>query len=203
MSRGNTTAMDAALAAQVKRLAILGDFDFDSGVVRLWSGEGTLAWGAESYLGVGSLLGVEFPEENGDGAANGATFTLSGVDGSWVSLGLTENYQGRACTLYYGLLDGAGALVADPVPFFPGVMDRMDIDDAGDTCVVRLSVERSALDNRAPGGLYDDETQQRLFAGDRGFEFVAGLEEKAIHWGVPGALPAPRVPIPLPGGRER
>lgn len=187
MSRGNTAAMDTALEGQVLRWGILGLFEFDSGDVRLWSGEGNLTWGADVFQGVGTLLDVEFPEEANDGSATGATFVLSGVDPVWDALALTENYQNRPCTLWFAAFDESGVIVADPIPFFPGVTDVMSLLDDADNSEVRLSVERSALDNRAPGLLYDDKTQQRLFPGDKGFELLTGQEERMIHWGVPGA----------------
>lgn len=175
--------MNAALDGSVSRPAILGEMEFASGTVRLWSGMGDLVYDSNTYTGVGALLGVEFPEESSDGSSTGATFTLSGIDSSWNSLALTENYQGRDCTLYYLEFDSNWDIVADPIRFFKGVMDQMTIQDEGSTSVVSLSVERENYDSRAENSLYDDQEQKRRFPGDRGFEFLPAMQEINLHWG--------------------
>lgn len=204
MSRGNTVAMDAALAGVVSRPAILAKMAFASGDVFMWSGVGDLVWNGDTYGGVGAMLSADFGEEAADGTTSGASFSISGVDSSWVAVALTENYQGRDFLLYYGELDAGGALIADPLLFFRGVMDQMSLEDSGESSVVTLSVERRRYDNRPPNALYDDKTQQRRFAGDKGFEFLPGLQERVLNWGVPGepGQGGPRLPTVLPGGRE-
>jgi hypothetical protein len=179
--------MQTALAGAVCRPVVLAEFEFDSGTVNLWSGMGDLVWDSKTWSGVGALIGVEFPEESIDGVISGATFSLTGVDNAWISIGLSENAQGRAATLWYAERDDAGVIISDPIKFFSGVMDVMPIVAGESTCTIQLTIERRTYDQRPEGSLYDNESQQRKFPNDKGLEFIPALQEKQVSWGVPSS----------------
>ncbi len=185
MSRDLTVAMGAALDGAVSRPAFFARFGFDSGVVRLWTGAGSVDFDGESYLGAGDLIGYELPQESNGQRQSGVTLTLSGIESTWISLGLAENYQGRTCEIWYAELDETAAVVSSPLRLFKGLVDTMTIQETGETCTVALAVERAGIDFRADNSRYDHEDQQRRFAGDLGFEFLPTLEELEIPWGVP------------------
>ena len=48
-----------------------------------------------------------------------------------VASALTTAYQGRDLNVYVGVLDTAGAVVADPIKIFAGKMDVMTVEDNG------------------------------------------------------------------------
>lgn len=202
MSRNLSPAMVNAVTGQVHHPLFLVKCEFASGTTRVWTGTGTISYASEDYLGLGHLLGVDLPEEASDGAANGATLTLSGVDSSWNSLVYNENYQGRACSIFYGELTDAGVLIADPILIFKGVMDVMTVVDGRQTSNISLTVERRTLDPRPVGGRYDHQDQLRRYPGDLGLQYMAGIQEKEVFWGgkregggtggsAPGGGPAP------------
>jgi hypothetical protein len=160
--------------------------------VYLWSGYGNLVYNSTTYLGLGTLGTISPLEETTDLAARGLTLRLSGVPTANVSLALTENYQGRECSIMFGALSPtAGTLIASPVTVFAGRMDVMQITDDGNTAEITMTAESKLMDFKRPREIrYTDEEQQQLFPGDVGLEFVNDIQEKAIFWGNPNQTQA-------------
>jgi hypothetical protein len=160
--------------------------------VYLWSGYGNLVYNSTTYLGIGTLGTISPLEETTDLAARGLTLRLSGVPTANVSLALTENYQGRECSIMFGALSPtAGTLIASPVTVFAGRMDVMQITDDGNTAEITMTAESKLMDFKRPREIrYTDEEQQQLFPGDVGLEFVNDIQEKAIYWGNPNQTQA-------------
>lgn len=158
-----------------------------STTVNLWTGYGNLVYNSTTYLGLGTLGTISQVEETTDLAARGITMKLSGVPTANVALALTEDYQGKECSILFGALSPtAGTLIASPVTIFSGRMDVMQITDDGQTAEITMSAESRLMDFKRPRELrYTDEEQQNLFAGDLGLEFVNDIQEKAIYWGNP------------------
>jgi hypothetical protein len=112
------------------------------------------------------------------------------VPSALIAVALTENYQGKACSVLFGALDASGVLVASPITIFAGRMDVMAINDDGRTSTIGLSAENKLVDFRRPREVrYTHEEQQNLYPpgpgtpGDLGLEFVNAIQEKQIYWG--------------------
>jgi hypothetical protein len=162
---------------------LLASFSFST-PVNLWSGYGTITVSGTGYQGIGTLGTISPVEETTDLAARGINFQLSGIPSSYVSLALTENYQGKACSVLFGALDATGALVSSPVTIFAGRMDVMSINDDGQNATILMSAENKLVDFRRPREVrYTHEEQQNLHPGDLGLEFVNAIQEKQIYWG--------------------
>jgi hypothetical protein len=188
MARSLTTGFKNHIAGVSVTPILLFYADFPSGAVRVWSGYGNLSWGGNTYTGVGNFGGVDRVDESSDQSAKGIVFSLSGIPSSLITIALADAYQGRTCTLWLGALDSTGAVIADPYQFFSGRMDVMEIEDGGDTATIRLTGENRLIDlNRPRARRYTHEDQQIDYAGDLGLEYVAGLQDKKIYWGVAGA----------------
>ena len=154
--------------------------------VRLWSGYGTLTYNSVGYLGMGTLGTISQVDETTDLAARGITMQLSGVPTAYISLALTEDYQGRKCSVMFGALSTTASLIASPITVFSGYMDVMSISDDGNTAAIQMTAENRLVDFRRVRELrYTDEEQQNLFTGDLGLEFVTAIQDKAIYWGNP------------------
>jgi hypothetical protein len=168
---------------------LLASFSFST-PVRLWSGYGTITVGAVTYQGIGTLGTISPVEETTDLSARGINFQLSGVPSAYVAIALTENYQGRECSVLFGALDSSGALVASPVTIFAGRMDVMSVNDDGQEASIIMTAENKLVDFRRPREVrYTHEEQQNLYPpgpgtpGDLGLEFVNAIQEKQIYWG--------------------
>ena len=166
------------------------DLAFDSGNLRLWTGYGDKTINSQTYVGTGSLLAIDGLEEASDLSAKGTTLTLSGLDTSIVSYALTEEYQGRLVTIYWGI-------GTETVEVFSGFMDKMSIEDIGETATVSLSVESRLITlERARVRRYTSESnaavrlRKWLDNGNTGtpavdtfFDWVTKLQDKQIVWG--------------------
>jgi hypothetical protein len=165
MARDLTAGMTSAIVAPVVAPVFLFFADFPSGAVRAWTGFGNLTFDGDTYIGVGDFGGVERVDESTDLRANGCRFTLSGIPSSLLSAALSDDYQGRTCSLFLGVLDlSSGALIADPYQVFSGRMDVMTIEDGADTASIGLDAENRLIDLYRPRETrYTNEEQQTLF----------------------------------------
>lgn len=201
MTRGLSPAYLTALADQVVRPVLFFEGEFPSGTLRLWSGVGSVTWNAQTWTGAGSLLGIGEMEEASDVAAAGWAVTLSGVPLPLVALAITDARQGLPGRVWLGLLDASGAIIADPSLAAGGRLDVPQINDGADSCTITISYEGRLIDlGRAREYRYTHESQQLIAPGDRGFEYVAGLQDRQITWGMNqgsgGGTVAPRAPAP-------
>jgi len=185
MSRTLAAAVATAVADDNIRAAVLTYFNFDSGVIRFWTGIGPLVWSGDTFTGAGSLGGIGAIEETTEIKATGLTFTLSGIPSSLITIALDEDYQGRACTCWIAFFDSNWALITDPVQVFSGRMDTMALSDDGENATIVVAAENRLVDLDRPNNvLYmTNNDQQALYPGDRGLEYVPAMQEAVIVWG--------------------
>jgi hypothetical protein len=170
------------MAASVVKPAIFVEAEFAASTVRVWSGYGEITAGGQTWGGAGGLLDVSLIGETQEVRAQGVTVTLSGIPSQMLAIALGENYHGRLARIYLGFF--ADEEPTDLHPLFSGRMDVMSVIEGPETATVTLSIENRLIDLERPAPvLYTDETQQRLFPGDRGLEFVEGLTNVTLTWG--------------------
>ena len=88
--------------------------------------------------------------------------------------------------LYRALFLLAGRRDAGRTPycFFQGRVDVPTIDDSAVTATVSLALENRLVDfERGRVRFYDSLTQNTFFPGDKGFDYVAALQDQKIFWG--------------------
>lgn len=179
-----TTATKSAAIATETAPVLLCELEFPSSPVRVWSGYGTLSWDGKDFSGVATLGKVSEIEETSDVSAKGITLSLVGIPSDILALSFSENYQNRPGRLWLGFMNFSAVLIADPVRIFAGRMDVMSTDDNGETGTLKLTLENNLIDLARPRERrYTDEDQQIDYPGDRGLEYVAGLQNKEIYWG--------------------
>lgn len=186
MSRTLSTAMQSMATAEVVRPIYLVDMEFTSGSIYLWSGLGDLTFNSNTYIGAGDLLSIGSLQENTELTATGAKITLGGIKQSLLSLARDEPYQGRPIKIRLGGFDENGDLIASPVIVFSGFMDVMTISDNGETSTITVSAENKLIAfQKTAVRRYTAEDQKIDHPTDKGFEFVAKIQEKEIIWGRP------------------
>lgn len=185
MARDVTAAFITAVTAGVIYPAFLVELEFPSATIRLWTGYGDLSWNSQTWTGSGGLLSVGFAEETQELEAKNAVIEMNGAPDSVVALALAEDgYQGRPARIWFALFDSTRALVNDPSRHFSGMMDTMTIVDDPERPVIQLSCEDDmAALNRPRERRYTHEDQQIDYPGDKGFEFVASMQDREIKWG--------------------
>lgn len=180
MSRDITTPVANAVEAAEIAPFMAVDIDLDGGALYLWTGYGDLTIGAKTYLGAGQLLSLSSVEETTEIEAKGASLTLSGIPSSFISAALTQPYQGRECRIYFGVTNSP----ADYVEVFAGELDQMNVVEAADTATIQVTAENVLVRLERPAvRRFTDQDQKSRYPGDRGLEFVAGLQDKEIFWG--------------------
>lgn len=181
--RGLTNDMVTEVSASQLSPILLASLSFAT-PVHIWTGYGTITVGSTAYLGIGTLGSISPVEETTDLAARGISMQLSGVPTAMLAVALTENYQGRECSVLFGALEASGALVSSPVTIFSGRMDVMSINDDGQNATIGMTAENKLVDFRRPREVrYTDQEQKNLFPSDKGLEFVTAIQEKQIYWG--------------------
>lgn len=184
MSRFLSVSMGNVSTAEIVRPIVLVEAQFDSGTVFLWSGLGDLSWNAHTWQGTGALLKVDAVQETVEVKAVGTRITLNGIDTSMLGKAQNEDYQGRILKIYLGALDDSGSVISSPIVIFSGRMDVMTITDAGDTASIEVTVENRFIDfERTKERRYTDQDQKIEYPTDKGFEFVASIQDKEILWG--------------------
>ena len=132
MSRTLTSGMVDVTVAPVVRPAYFVRMVFDSGespnVLNLWSGVGDLAYGGNTYTGVGDLLSISAVTETSDISATGINVAITGIKSSFIVIAKDHEYQGRPLTVSLGAFNSSGSLIADPVIVFSGFMDDQGLD---------------------------------------------------------------------------
>jgi hypothetical protein len=180
MSRDITSAVLNALDDAVIQPFFAVDLDFDSGSLYLWSGYGELVIGGKTYLGVGQLLNISSIAETTEMEAKGATISVSGIPSSFLSVALTEPYQGRECRIYFGVTSSP----SNYVEVFSGELDQMNIEEQVETANISVVAENVLVKLERPVvRRFTNEDQKSRFPNDRGLEFVASLQDKEIFWG--------------------
>jgi hypothetical protein len=163
--------------------AILADLDFSSGIVRVHDGSGTLSFGGNAYLGVGTFAGVDVVDENVDFVARGIKLTLSGVDSAFVTSTMDEVYQNRNVILYLGFVNNAtGALIDTPETLWEGRMNQMSIKLSKGSAIIELTCEHRL--RREPRiARYTDSDQKLSYEGDSFFDLLHSIRGFVSKWG--------------------
>lgn len=176
-----------AAAAETIHPVLFAKLEFDGGDVLVHSELGDLAFGGDTYTGIGRLGSIGTAEEVSDLSRTPITLTLSGIPGDVVGIVFNEHYQGRRATIYLGYLDlTSRQLVADPTILYRGRMDVADLEE-GKTFAVTIAVEsRLAAWDKPLVRRYNDADQQARYPGDTGLRFVEQAADKPVVWGGPG-----------------
>lgn len=185
MPRPNiTTDQIAALNASTVRPALFVQATFRSGPIFVWTGLGSIAWNGQTWVGLGALGSVSTIEEGTTVEAKGITLTLSGIDANLLTMVMGEFQVGLPVTVYLGLFDSNGALIDTPLTMWAGMMDQPTIDIDGQKASISIACENKLIEmNVAVDRRYTAEDQQIDFPGDKGFNFVNGIQDVTIYWG--------------------
>lgn len=179
--RDLTPALKASFESKVVYPCLLFKMDTAAGAVYIWSGIGDLTWDSMTFQGAGHLATVDVIPETTDLTANGINVSLSGIPTEFLSLVLNSTQNRYNATLWFGALDASGSLVADPYQIFQGLTDVPQIQEDADTCSITIACESKYSDlNRARVDYYTPEDQKRIDPTDKGFDFVAGLQNASI-----------------------
>lgn len=181
-SRDLSTVLLNALDDEVIKPFFAVQFDFDSGPVRAWTGVGEATIDGNTYTGTGTLLDISSVEETAEMAVRGASLRMTGIPSELLSLALQEPYQGRTCSIYFGVI--SGAVYSNLTQLFTGYMDEMNIEEGADSATIEMTVENKLVDlERSRVRRFSSGYQKTKYPDDKGLDFVEDLQDKEIIWG--------------------
>ena len=185
MSRdGLSGDMVTEFEASTLRPIFIFEGTFASSVLRLWDGFGNLTWDSHTWLGNGWFKGMSDVSEDGKLTSKGIDVLLSGVPQSLISLILSEQRHSARGKVWLGCLDSFGAIVDAPYMLFEGGLSSPRINDSTDTAEIVLSYEDDLIILQKSKSLrYNNDAQKALFPLDKGFEYVASLQDWKGFWG--------------------
>lgn len=156
---------------------------FDSGTIRVWSGLGDLTVDSNTYTGAGDLLSVSEITDTNEISSAGVSISLSGMNQDILDIALTENFQNRVVNIRLGFLTGKNESVGS-MQVYSGRITNFTISDGPRNNIITIELENRLVDFERPTNLrYTKESQQNLFNGDKGLDFVVSLQEADITWG--------------------
>ncbi|MDH6229605.1 hypothetical protein M2281_000177 [Mesorhizobium soli] len=187
------------LSQTTVRLDLLVEFQFTSGITRVWNGNTELQSGIEGgnskiwkpMYGSGQIDGLSLPT---GATAESVNFTVSGIPEDKIGLlakALEESPQvaQRLVTVYLQLFDADWQPFGVPIGIWWGFMQPPRVarsqmqDTEGAVQSVSLTAE-NAFFNRArpPYGRYTDRDQQKRAPGDKFLQFVPSLLFKTFEY---------------------
>ena len=184
MNRGLTTAMQTATSTRVVRPVFLVDLNFQSGDLKICSGNQSVIWNG-TWQASGSLMNISKTPETTDLQAAGTSVILSGIPTSNLSLILGETYRNREATIYLACIASSDfSIVADPVILYEGKMDQMPIQEGAETSTIQINIENKLISlENAKNLKWTDQAQKSIDPTDKGCEYVAGLQNTPIIFG--------------------
>lgn len=203
VTRGNTTAFNAALEGVVVQLDFLLKLEFEDtdtspptdATIRVWSGLGDITFSDEVYTGVGDLGQFENIKETSQLRSHTVAFTLSGVPSTTISDIFNFQYQGRPITLWMAITDTtiSPGFLNNPIIAFKGSMENAEIHEGREFSVIKVNAINNLanLEKAINRRFTPFDHRERLAVGvrDQGFDKVTRLQEQEIPWGLPGPRP--------------
>jgi hypothetical protein len=182
MTRLIDSATIAELAKDDFNLATLIRFDFSS-VLYLTDWDRDISALSATWNSSPHFLGVGDVKETSDLRVNTVDITLSGVEQSYVSLFLSQNYIDVPARIYRAVLDDNDIVIGSPILVFNGVITNYDIQDSKSESTVTVQIASHWKDfEKENGRKTNDNSQKIYFPNDEGFEFAAKTI-KDLKWG--------------------
>jgi len=183
VSRSINIDTKAAMAGDSFRFATLIRIDFDSIVYITDYGNDLTIEGLGTFVNSSHFIELTDVKETGALKVNTLNFQLSGVEQSYISIFLQQDYMDRRFRVWRVILDADDEVIGDPFLFFDGRIVGFDIEDTERDSLVNLEIASHWRDfEKIVNRKTNHNSQQVYFAGDMGFEF-ASKTIKDLRWG--------------------
>jgi len=193
MTRSLTAGMIAELTATVVRPCYFLEMEFSGGTERITTFHRDYTFLSETWSTCNWLQSVNELRESEDLRPVSCVIRLGGEDSGLMNLILSECYQSQQWTLYFALLDASDVAIVDPYIVFKGYFDSAEIQSNGSQTVIDVTLENELSRMQRVNEIrYTHDSQQELFSGDLGFEYVATIADWKGWWGKAPRLRAVR-----------
>lgn len=168
------------IASELIRRVYFVYLDIAGDPVRVNNSDQSLYWDGHEWLGVGALGDLSEVVDNTDMSATQMTLTIQDVPLDHINALDDADYQERNVNIWQADLNAANT-VTSSVLVWVGRMDSAAIE-VGNVGAIQMSCEGSlARWNMSAPRRMNDQTQQRLHPGDRGFQYVAASASIGIQ----------------------
>lgn len=141
-----------------------------------------IQFGGETYFGLGSLGSVSMPTQDGDLSPAIYEVLLSGISDEILEAVTQLNYMNNKATAYIQFMDSEFNDIATPQVLWQGLTDGATIS-YGKTSSVTVNIRDRMVDWARPKlAYYNNGDQQKLYPNDKGFEFIAEVNQKDAPW---------------------
>lgn len=186
MSRSINGSTAAVLDDEIVRPVVLAELVLSGQTVRLTSCQRNVSWNGQSYVGNSWLLPLDGIEETTDLGNLGFQLVLSSVDMTTLSVIMNNPNRGEPASIWLGLLSESPSptIIGAPILLYKGLIDSCEIEDKLEdpTVVINLENDLARFDT-SQNFRFTSESQNALFSGDKGFEYVPQLESWSGFWG--------------------
>jgi hypothetical protein len=179
-NRDLTASVATDVQAATIRPCIFYEGTFAGTPLRLWTGFGDKTWNGQTWTGNGLTVSIDLGGETSDLEAQSWAVVITGVPTAQLNVALVDARTSRnqTGTLWLGTMNSSGALTADPYQLQGGRFSQPVVDDAGDSCTIRLVYDNELAWLGAPNERhYTTADQQDVYASDRGFDMVPSLQD--------------------------
>lgn len=141
-----------------------------------------ISYGGNTYDSSDHLISMGSPRESRDLRVNTLNLTLSGVEQTYISAFLQNDFINRQVLIYKTAMSN-GSIVGAPMTLFDGRLTRFEIreSDTRSTVVLEIASHWADFEKQA-GRLTNNNSQQFFFPGDVGFEYAANTV-RDLKWG--------------------
>jgi hypothetical protein len=186
MSRAINASTKAAFATNGFRLATLIRIEFATTVYLTDYGNDLTVAGLGTFVNSPHFIEISGIKETGALRVNTLNFQLSGVEQSYVSIFLQQDYMDRRFRVWRAVVDENDSVVGDPFLYFDGRIVGFDIEDTERDSIVNVEVASHWRDfEKIVNRKTNHNSQQVHFDGDMGFEFASKMV-KDLRWGRKG-----------------
>lgn len=142
-----------------------------------------LEWDGETWQPVG--LGIEAVEDDGEAGPKALALRLPGVTSAQIALALVEPVAGATVRIYDAFVDPDTMTVEHAELVWTGQATIPGIEDGAEAVLAIACEHRAVRAYRPKPARYTHDEQQRLHAGDTGFDYDPGTDAAEVVW--PGA----------------
>ncbi len=185
MDRGATASVLTEIAAPACRPIHLLKVVLSTDTLYFTDAYRTIVWDGQTWLALGHFLSFGDIEESGGVEVSSCTIGLSGVDQTYLSIFLSQDFIDREVSIWKGFLDASMSVITSPVLIFNGRINKPGLteDPTAGTCTLAVEASSHWVDfQRIPGRHTNDTEQQIWYPGDRGFEFASDKAAQ-LKWG--------------------
>lgn len=184
MSRSLAAATKTHVEGTHTHPVIMCRVDFSPTPIYVHTGLGTIPFEGNDYLGVGTLGGISGLAETENLVPSPVTLSLSGIDSTIFGEALDAANYGDRVFMYIAYRNDDGTVIGSPWNFYKGRIEHPNADRGREGNTVSLVVQHVlAILSKKIGTRYTDESQQKKYPGDLGFQFIEQNIGLQLHWG--------------------